>query len=389
MINNAIYLDYAATTPTAPEVAEAMCACLTMEGNFGNAASRSHVYGWQAEEAVEHARISLAKLINADAREIIWTSGATESSNLALKGVIEAKREEGFQVPKIITTSIEHKSVLDACQHLASMGVEVVYVAPRREGDIDARSLVEAIDNQTVLVSLMHANNETGAINNIAEIGKACRDRDVLFHVDAAQTVGKLPIDTKAMHIDLMSISAHKFYGPKGIGALFVRRGPSVSVKQQIHGGGHERGMRSGTLATHQIVGLGKAAELARERLTDQALRVEALRQQFIDRLSTMPNVSVNGTAKQQLPGIANLAFSDIDGETLLMSLRGLAISSGSACMSATIEPSYVLTAMGLSPGLADSSLRFSFGAYTTEEDIHEAVDMIRSAVTTLSRSSA
>ena len=389
MINNAIYLDYAATTPTAPEVAEAMCACLTMEGNFGNAASRSHVYGWQAEEAVEHARISLAKLINADAREIIWTSGATESSNLALKGVIEAKREEGFQVPKIITTSIEHKSVLDACQHLASMGVEVVYVAPRREGDIDARSLVEAIDNQTVLVSLMHANNETGAINNIAEIGKACRDRDVLFHVDAAQTVGKLPIDTKAMHIDLMSISAHKFYGPKGIGALFVRRGPSVSVKQQIHGGGHERGMRSGTLATHQIVGLGRAAELARERLTDQALRVEALRQQFIDRLSTMPNVSVNGTAKQQLPGIANLAFSDIDGETLLMSLRGLAISSGSACMSATIEPSYVLTAMGLSPGLADSSLRFSFGAYTTEEDIREAVDMIRSAVTTLSRSSA
>jgi len=408
-----IYLDYAATTPTAPEVANAMADCLTVEGNFGNAASRSHMFGWQAEEAVEHARLELASLLNADAREIVWTSGATEASNLALKGVVEAKLAEtespsraGFESPsrvgiespsrvvkrdslRIVTTSIEHKSVLDTCAYLQSRGVEVVYLAPETEGNVDVAKLIEAINADTVLVSVMHANNETGSINDISTIGSACRERSVLFHVDGAQTVGKLDIDVKAMNIDLLSISAHKFYGPKGVGALFVRRSHDVVVKQQMHGGGHERGMRSGTLPTHQIVGLGKAAELAREKMESQAKSILKLRAQFIDELSSMACVSINGRAEQQLPGIVNLAFDGIDGESLLMSLRGLAISSGSACMSATIEPSYVLTAMGLSESLADSSLRFSFGAYTSEKDISSAVESIRSAVTTLSRHTA
>ena len=388
-MNTSIYLDYAASTPVAPEVAEAMSACLTMEGNFGNPASRSHMFGWQAEEAVENARLNVASLLNADAREIVWTSGATEATNLAIKGAIEAKRETSSEPLHIVTSSIEHKSVLDTCKYLESLDVQVTYVAPRKEGDVNVADIVAAISEHTVLVSLMHANNETGAINDIASVGQACRERGVLFHVDGAQTVGKLDLDVKAMHIDLLSISAHKFYGPKGAGALFVRRSPDVVVKQQMHGGGHERAMRSGTLATHQIVGVGKAAELALEKRETEHERISKLRDFFIDALGDLPNVSVNGRTKSQLPNIANLAFSGIDGETMLMSLRGLAISSGSACMSATVEPSYVLTAMGLSPSLADSSLRFSFGAYTSEQDIRNAADQVRSTITALSRDTA
>lgn len=391
-MTTSIYLDYAATTPVAPEVAEAMTACLTNAGNFGNPASRSHIYGWQAEEAVENARLNLAALINADAREIIWTSGATEASNLALKGAIEAKRSalagetDTKTTLRIVTTSIEHKSVLDTCAYLFTQGVEVIYVAPRPQGDVDVKAIADAIDSHTVLLSLMHANNETGAINDIAVVGKLCREQNVLFHVDAAQTVGKLHIDVKAMNIDLLSISAHKFYGPKGAGALFVRRDPNVRVVQQIHGGGHERGMRSGTLATHQIVGLGKAAELAQRDMDEQAEKLTALRGQFIAGISDLACVSINGQAEQQLPGIVNVAFDGIDGETLLMSLRALAISSGSACTSASVEPSYVLKAMGLSNALADSSLRFSFGCYTSEKDIRQAIESIRAAVTSLSQ---
>lgn len=384
-MNDPIYLDYAATTPVAPEVAEAMSACLTMSGNFGNAASRSHVYGWRAEEAVENARLALASLLNADTREIVWTSGATEASNLALKGFIDAKCDFVSRAKAhVVTTSIEHKSVLDTCAHLHNTGLRVSYVAPRAEGDVSCEDIISEIGEDTVLVSVMHANNETGAINDIASIGAACRKRGVAFHVDAAQTVGKLDIDVKAMCVDLLSVSAHKFYGPKGAGALFVRRAPEINVYQQMHGGGHERGMRSGTLANHQIVGLGKAAELAKANMSLHTEKLKGFRKLFVEAFSDLPHVSLNGRAQHQLPGIVNLAFEGIDGETLLLSLRDLAVSSGSACMSATIEPSYVLKAMGLSDSLADSSLRFSFGAFTTEQEIRSAIDSIRTTVARL-----
>jgi len=383
-----IYLDYAATTPVAPEVAEAMSACLTFDANFGNAASRSHYFGWQAEETVEHARASLASLICADPREIVWTSGATEASNLAIKGVLAHRWRQGARIElmHVVTTSIEHKSVLDTCYYASEHGVQANYIGPTEHGDVDVQAIASAINEHTLLVSVMHANNETGSINDIKSIGEICRARGVVFHVDAAQTVGKLDIDVRDLHIDLMSISSHKFYGPKGAGAMFVRRSPDLKVSQQMHGGGHERGMRSGTLATHQIVGTGKAAELASERLKQDTEHLLGLRERFLSGLRDLPSVSINGTAARQLPGIVNLAFNGIDGETLLMSLRNLAVSSGSACMSASIEPSYVLTEMGLSDVDADSSLRFSFGRYTTENDIDAAVESIRSAVAALGK---
>lgn len=383
-----IYLDYAATTPVHPDVAQAMMECLTMSGNFGNAASRSHIYGWKAEEAVESARQQIAKLIGADTREIVWTSGATESNNLALKGAVDAALEsKKVQQAHIVVSSIEHKSVLDTAAQLEKSGVAVSYVKPNCDGVVEIGNIAAALQNNTVLVSVMHANNEVGVINEISKIGALCRQKGVIFHSDAAQTCGKLPLDVAQLNVDLMSLSAHKMYGPKGIGVLYVRRHPDVKISAQMHGGGHERGMRSGTLATHQAVGMGKAAEIAIEGLDSS--HAKKMRDRFWQGLEAISAIQVNGSMAQRLPGNLNLSFADIDGETLLMSLSDLAISSGSACMSATIAPSYVLTEMGCSEAQAQSSLRFSFGRFTTVEDVDRAIEKVKTAVATLSRASA
>ncbi|TXS95214.1 IscS subfamily cysteine desulfurase [Parahaliea maris] len=373
-----IYLDYLATTPVDPRVAEKMCQCLTMEGNYGNPASRSHMIGWRAEAAVEEARREVADLLGADPREIVWTSGATESDNLALKGVAHFHRDRGKH---IITSSIEHKAVLDTCEFLESEGFEVTRLAPTAQGRVTPESVREALREDTILVSIMHANNEVGSVNDIAAIGALCREAGVLFHVDAAQSAGKIPIDVQAMQVDLMSLSAHKLYGPKGMGALYVRRQPPVRLEAQIHGGGHERGMRSGTLATHQIVGMGEAARIAREEMASDAQRIAALRDRFLAAVSDLPGVQVNGDPATGLPGALNLAFAGIDGEILLMALKDLAISSGSACTSASVEPSYVLKALGLGDELAHASLRFSFGRFTTEEEVDAAAQRVCEAV--------
>jgi len=369
-VNKAIYLDYAATTPVDPRVAQKMIACLLTEGNFGNPASRSHVYGWQAEEAVEEARVLVAKLLNCDPREIIWTSGATESDNLAIKGVAEAA---GAQRRHIITSALEHKAVLDTCGYLETKGFEVTYLTPDATGVIESRQVAAALRADTLLVSLMHANNEIGVINDIAAIGAVCRAAGVLFHVDAAQSAGKVPIDLAVMKIDLMSLSAHKMYGPKGIGALFVRRLPPVKLTPQIHGGGHERGLRSGTLATHQIVGFGEAARILREEMERENARIKSLRDRLWSHLKQLGGVHLNGDADRRLPGNLNVAFDGVSGETLLLALDDVAVSSGSACTSATVEPSYVLRALGLPDELAHASLRFTIGRFTTEAEIDRA----------------
>lgn len=376
-----IYLDYLATTPVDPRVVEKMTGCLSMEGNFGNPASRSHLYGWKAEEAVETARRQVADLINADPREIVWTSGATESDNLAIKGVAHFYREQGRH---IITSKIEHNAVLDTCRQLEREGYEVTYLDPSEQGLISPEAVAAALREDTVLVSIMHANNEIGTVNDIGGIGEITRHAGVLFHVDAAQSVGKIELDMAAMKVDLLSMSAHKMYGPKGIGALFVRRKPRVSLEAQIHGGGHERGMRSGTLATHQIVGMGEAAHIAREVMPQEAERLKALRQRFWDGIKDIEAVKVNGDMDQRLPGALNVSIAFVDGESLIMSLKDLAISSGSACTSASLEPSHVLRALGLDDELAHSSLRFSFGRFTTEEEVDEAVVQLRNAVARL-----
>lgn len=376
-----VYLDYAATTPVDPRVAEAMCRCLTGDGVFGNPASRSHIYGWKAEEVVESARRHLADLINADPREIIWTSGATESDNLAIKGAAQANRHQGNH---IITSRIEHKAVLDVCARLEEDGFTVTYLDPAEDGLIQAAQVAAALRDDTILVSLMHSNNEIGTVTDIAAIGELCRERGVLLHVDAAQSVGKIPVDIAAMKIDLLSISAHKFYGPKGVGALYVRRSPQVKIAAQIHGGGHERGLRSGTLATHQIAGLGEAARIATDELAAEGERILALRNRFWYGLRELNRVQVNGSLEQRVPGNLNLSFGGVDGETLLMSLRDLAVSSGSACTSASVEPSYVLTALGVSRELAHASLRFSFGRFSTEAEVDFAVQRIIAAVNAL-----
>ncbi len=376
-----IYLDYSATTPVDPRVAKAMMDCLTMDGNFGNPASRSHFYGWKAEEAVENARRQVADLIKADPREIVWTSGATESDNLAIKGVAHFNQRKGKH---IITSKIEHKAVLDTCRQLEREGFEVTYLDPASNGIITAEQVAEAIREDTTLVSLMHVNNEIGVINDIAAIGEVCRARKVFFHVDAAQSAGKIAIDTELMKVDLMSFSAHKIYGPKGIGALYVRRKPRVRLEAQIHGGGHERGMRSGTLATHQIVGMGEAFALASAELEKDYDHVLALRDRLREGVSDMEEVHVNGDLDQRYPGNLNVSFAFVEGESLIMSLKDLAISSGSACTSASLEPSYVLRALGLNDEMAHSSLRFSFGRFTTEEDVDFAIEKIRAAVTKL-----
>ncbi|GLQ32034.1 IscS subfamily cysteine desulfurase [Litoribrevibacter albus] len=381
-----IYLDYAATAPVDPRVAEKMYDCLTLEGNFGNPASRSHKYGWLAEEAVEIARGQVADLINADPREIVITSGATESDNLALKGAAHylSSEQGGAKGKHLITSAYEHKAVLDSCKALEAEGFEITYIKPTSDGLISVEDISAAIRPDTLLVSVMHVNNELGTINDIAAIGQLCRSRSVLFHVDAAQSVGKIPVDVKSMNVDLMSISAHKLYGPKGIGCLFVRRDPSVKILAQIHGGGHERGMRSGTLATHQIVGMGEAAAIASRELTQEMEYLTGLRNKLWHGFQALDCVSVNGTLDRHIPGILNVSFSGVDGETLLMSLHDIAVSTGSACTSATVEPSYVLKTLGLNDELAHASIRFSIGRFTTEEEIDYTVNKVVEVVSRL-----
>ncbi|MBU2967243.1 IscS subfamily cysteine desulfurase [Amphritea sp. 2_MG-2023] len=373
-----IYFDYSATTPVDPRVAEKMIECLTMDGNFGNPASRSHLYGWKAEEAVETARRQVADLLNADPREIVWTSGATESDNLAIKGVAHFYQKKGKH---IITSKIEHKAVLDTCRQLEREGFEVTYLDPDKDGIIQPEAVAAALRDDTILVSLMHVNNEIGVINDIAAIGEITRANGVLFHVDAAQSAGKVDIDVVAMKVDLISLSAHKMYGPKGMGALYVRRKPRVRLEAQMHGGGHERGMRSGTLATHQIVGMGEAAAIAKAEMHEEIERITALKKRFWDGLSDMEEIYLNGSRDQRYIGNMNVSFNFVEGESLLMSLKDLAVSSGSACTSASLEPSYVLRALGLNDEMAHSSIRFSIGRFTTEEDIDRAVVEIRTAV--------
>jgi cysteine desulfurase len=360
-----VYLDYAATTPVDPRVAQKMSACLLVDGNFGNPASRSHLYGWQAEEAVEEARSQVARLLNADPREIVWTSGATESDNLALKGAAD-----GAARRHIVTSRIEHKAVLDTCRYLEGKGFEVTYLTPEANGIITADAVQQALRPDTLMVSIMHANNETGVINDVAAIGAVCRGAGVLMHTDAAQSAGKLPLDVKAMPVDMISLSAHKMYGPKGVGALYVRREPPVRLTPLIHGGGHERGMRSGTLATHQIVGMGEASAILQRHMDGENARILALRQRLESHLMQIPGAGINGDRERRLPGLVNVSFAGVDGETLLLALDDLAVSSGSACTSASVEPSYVLRALGVPDGLAHASLRFTVGRYTTEEDV-------------------
>jgi cysteine desulfurase len=376
-----IYFDYSATCPVDKRVAEKMVQYMTMDGAFGNPASRSHRYGWQAEEAVDTAREQIADLINADPREIVFTSGATESDNLAIKGAAHFYGKKGKH---IITCKTEHKAVLDPCRQLEREGFEVTYLAPESNGLIDLAKLEAAMRDDTVLVSIMHVNNEIGVIQDISAIGEMCRSRKIVFHVDAAQSAGKLPIDVQEIKVDLISFSAHKIYGPKGIGALYVRRKPRIRLEAQMHGGGHERGFRSGTLATHQIVGMGEAFRIAKEEMQQDYDHAKALRDRMLDGLKDMEAVTVNGDLEQRLPHNLNVSFAFVEGESLLMSLKDLAVSSGSACTSASLEPSYVLRALGLDDELAHSSVRFSFGRMTTEEEVDYAVEQIRTAVNKL-----
>ena len=373
-----IYLDYSATTPIDPRVAAKMAECLTIEGNFGNPASRSHSFGWTAEAAVDLARQQIADLINADPREIVWTSGATESDNLAIKGAAHFYRKKGNH---IITMKTEHKAVLDTCRQLEREGFEVTYLDPRENGLLDLEVLKAAITDQTILISVMHVNNEIGVIQDIAAIGEFARDNKIIFHVDAAQSTGKVDLDLEQMKVDLMSFSAHKTYGPKGIGALYVRRKPRVRLEAQMHGGGHERGMRSGTLATHQIVGMGEAFRIAKEEMATENERIRMLRDRLLHGLNDMEEVYVNGDLEHRIAGNLNISFNFVEGESLIMALRDLAVSSGSACTSASLEPSYVLRALGRNDELAHSSIRFTIGRFTTAEEIDYTISLVRNAV--------
>ena len=373
-----IYLDYSATCPVDPRVAEKMMQCLTMDGLFGNPASRSHRFGWQAEEAVDLARNQVADLIGADPREIVFTSGATESNNLAIKGVAHFYASKGKH---IITSKTEHKAVLDTCRQLEREGFEVTYLEPMPNGLFTIEMIENAMRDDTSLVSIMHVNNEIGVVQNIAAIGDLCRSRKILLHVDAVQSVGKIPVDVEALKVDLLSVSAHKVYGPKGIGALFVRRKPRVRLEAQMHGGGHERGMRSGTLPTHQIVGMGEAFRIAKEEMVSEGERILALRQRLWNGIKDIEAVYINGDLDQRVPGNLNVSFAYVEGESLIMALKDLAVSSGSACTSASLEPSYVLRALGLNDELAHSSIRFSMGRFTTEEEIDYAVKLIRDSI--------
>ncbi|VFP85649.1 Cysteine desulfurase IscS [Candidatus Erwinia haradaeae] len=369
-----IYLDYAATTPTDPRVMKKMLQYFTLDGNFGNPSSKSHQFGWRAEEAVDIARNQIAELIGADSREIIFTSGATESNNLAIKGAATFYRKKGLH---LITTKTEHKTVLDTCSYLESEGFSITYLNPSRNGIVSLEQLKQSLRPDTILVSIMHVNNEIGIIQDITAIGEICREHGVIFHVDATQSIGKLPINLKNLKIDLMSFSAHKIYGPKGIGALFVRNHPRIYLSPQIHGGGHERGMRSGTLPVHQIVGMGEALAIAQDTMKKEMLCICKLRTQLWKGIKHLKTVSLNGSWSQGAGHILNISFYNISKTELLISLKDLAISTGSACLSSSIEPSYVLTALGINPEVALHSIRFSLGRFTTQEEIRYAVDLI------------
>ena len=373
-----IYMDYSATTPVDERVAEKMCTYLTRQGKFGNPASRSHKFGWEADDAVSEARNNVAALINADYREIVWTSGATESNNLAIKGIAHFYRKQGNH---IVTLKTEHKAVLDCCRQLEREGYDVTYLDPEPNGLLDLEKLESALRDDTILVSVMHVNNEIGVIQDIAAIGELCRSRKIFFHVDAAQSAGKVPVDLQELKVDLMSFSAHKIYGPKGIGALYVRRKPRVRLEAQMHGGGHERGMRSGTLATHQIVGMGEAFRIAKEEMVEEEARIRRLRDRLWEGLKGMEEVYLNGDFDQRIPGNLNVSFNFVEGESLIMALNDMAVSSGSACTSASLEPSYVLRAIGRNDELAHSSIRFTIGRFTVEEEIDYIIDRIHEKV--------
>ncbi|MEW8212992.1 MAG: IscS subfamily cysteine desulfurase [Candidatus Thiodiazotropha taylori] len=373
-----IYMDYSATTPVDPRVAELMCSYLTPDGDFGNPASRSHAFGWAADEAVGKARQQVADLVNADPKEIVWTSGATESNNLAIKGVAEFYVKKGRH---IITCKTEHKAVLDTCRQLERQGYEITYMDPEPTGLIDLQKLESALRDDTILVSIMHVNNEIGVIQNIEAIGEMTRERKILLHVDAAQSAGKVPIDLQNLKVDLMSFSAHKIYGPKGIGAPYVQRKPRVRLEAQTHGGGHERGMRSGTLATHQIVGMGEAFRLAQQEMAAENEKILGLRQRLWDGIKDMEEVYLNGDENHRVAGNLNVSFAFVEGESLIMALKDLAVSSGSACTSASLEPSYVLRALGREDELAHSSIRFTLGRFSTVEEVDYAINKIRSEV--------
>lgn len=373
-----IYLDYSATTPVDPRVAEAMCKCLTPDGVFGNPASRSHKFGWEAEDLVDKARSDVAKLINADPKEIVWTSGATESDNLAIKGAAHFYQKKGKH---IITLKTEHKAVLDTCRQLERDGFEITFMDVEPDGLLDLDKFRATIRPDTILASVMHVNNEIGVIQDIATIGEICRSAGVIFHVDAAQSAGKVPIDMEQLKVDLMSFSAHKIYGPKGMGALYVRRKPRIRLEAQMHGGGHERGLRSGTLATHQIVGMGEAFRIAGEEMASDHARILALRNRLWRGFQDMEAVYLNGSLEHRVAGNLNVSFNFVEGESLMMALKDVAVSSGSACTSSSLEPSYVLRALGREDELAHSSLRFTIGRFTTEEEIDWVIDKVRSQV--------
>ena len=373
-----IYLDYSATTPIDERVAAKMADYLTIEGQFGNPASRSHEFGWKAEKAVDVARQQVADLIHADPREIVWTSGATEADNLAIKGAAHFYRKKGNH---IVTIKTEHKAVLDTCRQLEREGFEVTYLDPEDNGLIDIEKLKAATTDDTILISVMHVNNEIGVIQDIASIGEFARDKKIIFHVDAAQSAGKVEIDMESLKVDLMSFSAHKVYGPKGIGALYVRRKPRVRLEAQMHGGGHERGLRSGTLATHQIVGMGEAFRIAGEEMASENDRIRMLRDRLYDGLKDAEEVYVNGDYDHRIAGNINISFNFVEGESLIMALSELAVSSGSACTSASLEPSYVLRALGRNDELAHSSIRFGIGRYTTVEEIDYTIEVVKKAV--------
>ncbi len=377
-VKTPIYLDYSATTPVDPRVAEKMCSYLTPTGEFGNPASRSHVFGWRADEAVEEARTNVAALVNADPREIIWTSGATESDNLAIKGAAHFYQKQGKHV---VTVKTEHKAVLDSCRQLEREGFEVTYLDPEPSGLLDLEKFKQALRDDTILASVMHVNNEVGVIQDIAAIGDICRERKIIFHVDAAQSAGKVDIDLQNLKVDLMSFSAHKIYGPKGIGALYVRRKPRVRLEAQMHGGGHERGLRSGTLATHQIVGMGEAFRLAKEEMAADNARILKLRNRLVEGFKDVEEVYINGDLDHRIAGNLNISFNYVEGESLIMALKDLAVSSGSACTSASLEPSYVLRALGRNDELAHSSIRFTIGRFTTEEEIDYTIDLVKGKI--------
>ena len=373
-----IYLDYSATTPVDPRVAEKMCACLTLDGAFGNPASRSHQFGWTAERLVDEARTNVAALVGADPKEIVWTSGATESDNLAIKGAAHFYQKQGKH---IVTLKTEHKAVLDTCRQLEREGFEVTYLDVKADGLVDLDAFRAALRPDTVLASVMHVNNEIGVIQDIAAIGEICREHKVIFHVDAAQSPGKVEINLAELPVDLMSFSAHKIYGPKGIGALYVQRKPRIRIEAQMHGGGHERGMRSGTLATHQIVGMGEAFRIAKEEMAAENARIRVLRDRLYDGLKDMEEVYLNGDFDHRIAGNLNISFNFVEGESLMMALKDMAVSSGSACTSSSLEPSYVLRAIGRPDELAHSSLRFTLGRFTTEAEIDHVLSQVRGQV--------